>query len=127
MRKIVWLWRPDSDVLVQVASYGRTPLPSRAVTPLRLILDVSYLAVVMLAAAALLRFRQFGRSLTFVLVLVTFWTAAHVVFFGEPRYHLPLLTVLTPMAATSPLGIIEYFRSRRYVGLVLTSERIGAV
>jgi hypothetical protein len=26
-------------------------------------------------------------------------TALHVVFFGEPRYHLPVLTVIVPMAA----------------------------
>jgi 4-amino-4-deoxy-L-arabinose transferase-like glycosyltransferase len=99
--KIVRLWRPDSDSLHWATTFGATPLPSHAWEPLRLLLDVTYLAVLALAGAALLRVRELRRALTFAMLLIAGWTALHVLFFGEPRYHLPLLVVLIPMAAST--------------------------
>ena len=100
-RKIVWLWRSDSDALHWATTFGATPLPSRAWEPLRLLLDVTYLIVLALAGATLLRIRERSRTLAFPLLLVAGWTLLHVIFFGEPRYHLPLLVVLVPMAAST--------------------------
>jgi len=104
-RKVVALWRPDSDVLVWVSSHGRTPLPARAWEPLRLLLDTTYLALLALSAGALAAFRQLRSSLVFPVLLVLLWTAAHVVFFGEPRYHLPVLAFLAPMAGWTLLWL----------------------
>ena len=106
-RKIVWLWRPYSDALHWATTFGETPLPSRAWEPLRLLLDVMYLVVLALAGAAALRLRELGRTLTLPLFLIAGWTALHVVFFGEPRYHLPLLVVLIPMAASTIVWAIR--------------------
>jgi hypothetical protein len=99
--KVVALWRPDSDVLSWASSFGRTPLPDRAWEPLRLLIDVTYAAVLVLAAAAFLRYREYGRSLLFPLLVVAAWTFGHIVFFGEPRYHLPVLAVLAPLAGAT--------------------------
>ncbi len=100
-RKIMWLWRPDSDVLPWVTAFGEDPLPNGAWEPLRLLLDTTYFIVLALAACVLVRVRQLWRSLLFPLLLIGVWTALHVVFFGEPRYHLPLLVVLIPMAGAT--------------------------
>lgn len=104
--KIMWLWRPDSDGLFWVSSFGETPLPSAAREPLRWTIDMSYLAIVALALAGLSRLR--GASLWTVVALIALWTVAHVVFFGEPRYHLPMLVVLVPLAT----GVIVWAAER---------------
>jgi 4-amino-4-deoxy-L-arabinose transferase-like glycosyltransferase len=106
-RKVMWLWRPDSDALLHVQSYGLTPLPSGARMPLRLLLDVTYAAMLALAGITLWRYRSRRYALLFPVLLVAVWTAVHVVFFGEPRYHLPLLTVIAPMAGAALLPLVR--------------------
>lgn len=101
LRKVEWLWRPDSDVLIHVSSYGETPLPARAWEPLRLTLDSSYLAVLALALVSAARVATLGRGALFAIIVLAAWTAVHIVFFGEPRYHLPMLAVILPMAGSS--------------------------
>jgi hypothetical protein len=32
-------------------------------------------------------------------IVLALWTLIHIVFFGEPRYHLPVLIIMIPMAA----------------------------
>ena len=65
LRKIEWLWRPDSDVFLQLQSYGQTPLPSGAVGPMRVAFDVAYGVFLAFAGVALLRWRMWWRSLIF--------------------------------------------------------------
>jgi hypothetical protein len=108
--KIVWLWRPDSDVLYWTTTSNTTPFPERAWEPLRLLLDATYLVVIALAGVALLRVPQLGRAIMFPLLLIGGWTALHVVFFGEPRYHLPMLVFLIPMAASTVVWVLTYHR-----------------
>jgi 4-amino-4-deoxy-L-arabinose transferase-like glycosyltransferase len=96
-RKVMWLWRPDSDALQWVSGYGRSPLPDRWSEPLRWLVDVSYLVLLILAASATLASLR-HRSTPFVAALVGSSTAMHIIFFGEPRYHLPLLVLLAPAA-----------------------------
>jgi hypothetical protein len=40
------------------------------------------------------------------------WTAVHIVFFGEPRYHLPLLPLLLPLAAEGMLWLRRRLSAR---------------
>ncbi len=112
-RKTVWLWRPDSDVLDWVTSFGRQPLPDGTREPLRLLLDVTYLTVIAAAAAGLmLRPGPRGTRL-FVLTFVALWTLFHVVFFGEPRFHIPMLTIIIPAAAVLPVLVAERMKRWR--------------
>jgi 4-amino-4-deoxy-L-arabinose transferase-like glycosyltransferase len=101
-RKIMWLWRPDSDALHWVTDFGASPLPGKAWEPLRVLLDASYLSVLALAGAALF-VRRLRRQTAFIATAVVLWTVGHVVFFGESRYHLPLLALIVPLASASAL------------------------
>jgi 4-amino-4-deoxy-L-arabinose transferase-like glycosyltransferase len=116
-RKIVWLWRPDSDALDWVASFDTTPLPGGSRQPLLLALDVSYGALLALSLAGLWWLRHNRRELAFVLSLIGAWTLLHIVFFGEPRYHLPLLAVLAPLAASGLLGAVAALTPGRKAAL----------
>ena len=58
--------------------------------------------------------RKRKETLLLPILLVVLWTATHVVFFGEPRYHLPMLALLIPMAAASLVWLAEAVRNRRF-------------
>lgn len=113
-RKVMWLWRPDSDALTWVSSYGRTPLPEGAWEPLRRALDSSYVALLALVGCGLLRIRSLFPQLAFLIILIPVWTATHIVFFGEPRYHLPVLAVMVPVAAASLVWLWQGARRASY-------------
>lgn len=100
-RKIMWLWRPDSDVVDWVESFGATPLPEGGQGPLRMLVDSTYFGLLALVGAAPLVARGHARGLLFAGLLIAAWTAIHVVFFSEPRYHLPALAVLAPAAGVT--------------------------
>ncbi len=110
-RKIMWLWRPDSDALQWATTFGVTPLPSKAWEPLRWLLDASYLAVLGLAATSTL-ILTLRRGCLFVAMLAAVWTATHIIFFGEPRYHLPLLVVIVPLAGGAVWAFAQKARER---------------
>jgi 4-amino-4-deoxy-L-arabinose transferase-like glycosyltransferase len=97
--KVGWLWRPDSDALRWVASYGETPLSGALWERLRVLLDASYLSVLSLALAGMFLVRKATRY--FTVFAIALWTATHVIFFGEPRYHMPMLAVILPVASAS--------------------------
>ncbi|MDI6856702.1 MAG: glycosyltransferase family 39 protein [Dehalococcoidia bacterium] len=107
VRKTLWLWAPDSDALDWVESYGRTPLPAGAVGPLRWLVDGSYAVLLWLVGCAFVRARAFAPQLSLLAALVVLWTATHIVFFGEPRYHLPALALMIPVAAAPLVWLWE--------------------
>ena len=111
--KIEWLWRPDSDVLDWVTSFGQRPLSDGAREPLRLLLDVSYLTVMAAAAGGLLLLPGPHGTRMFVLIFVALWTLFHVVFFGEPRFHIPMLAIIIPAAAVLPVTVAERMKRWR--------------
>jgi hypothetical protein len=95
LRKVAGLWQPDTDALTWVESYGLTPLPDEAETPLKAALVAGYAGLLALAAYGVARDGEYAR---FAVAFVVLWTLTHVVFFGEPRYHLPALVLLAPAA-----------------------------
>ncbi len=113
VRKAVWLWRPDSDVLSWVTSFGQRPLPNGTREPLRLLLDVSYLTVIAAAATGLMLRPGPRGTRVFVLPFVALWTLFHIVFFGEPRFHIPMLAIIIPAAAALPVMIAERMKRWR--------------
>ena len=78
---------------------------------MRLLLDVSYLTVMATAAASLLLASVPRRTRLFVLTSVALWTLFHVVFFGEPRFHLPMLAIIIPAAAALPVMVAKQLRA----------------
>ncbi|HXH20827.1 MAG TPA: hypothetical protein VNN10_02270, partial [Dehalococcoidia bacterium] len=98
------LWRPSTDALIWVQSFGLTPLGDDWAKALEGLLQAGHWATVAGAGlTVMLSRRARGAGLPLVLVVV-FWTLAHVAFFGQPRYLLPVvpLLILTCTAALPP-------------------------
>jgi 4-amino-4-deoxy-L-arabinose transferase-like glycosyltransferase len=104
-RKIMWLWRPDSGVL----NWFRTSPGTR--DQFRLLLDTSYFSFLWAAAAGLMLGRSSPRPKLFVLSFVMLWTLTHIVFFGEPRFHIPILALLAPAAGAAVVAAVEVLRT----------------
>lgn len=104
-QKVRWLWNPDTDAVLWIESYGETPLPDGVLPPLKRLQVWSHWTVLALSVSSLLLWRSRREGLLFVALVCLAWTAVHVVFFGEPRYHVPLLPLLLPLAAASVLAV----------------------
>ena len=78
-----------------------------------MLLDVSYLTVMAAAAVGLLLLPGPRGTRMFVLIFVALWTLFHVVFFGEPRFHLPILAIIIPAAAVLPVMVAERIKRWR--------------
>ena len=99
-QKIRYLYQSDSSELPALTAWGGAPLrPSGLEDVLGPLTDASWYTV-LFAALGLAPFwlRRTPQQVMFVAVLV-FWTLFHVVFFGLPRFHLPLFPLLIVAAA----------------------------
>lgn len=101
-RKIFYLYTTDSDAIIFASTSGRTPIRSADFTQRLMDLsDVAAFGILILAIASLpLTFSLRDERLALWLI-VLFWTAAHVVFFGEPRFRLPILPIVLTFAAVT--------------------------
>jgi 4-amino-4-deoxy-L-arabinose transferase-like glycosyltransferase len=110
--KVKHLYRSDSTVIPWLNTLGATPLEPQGVeTALRYVLDVSYYALIFLAvASAPLWLRRDAKRWLLVNVLLV-WTLFHVMFLGEPRYHMPLYPLFFIAAAAGAWAIYERGRS----------------
>ena len=111
-RKVFYLYTTDSDAMVWASTFGTRPIwDSRALT-VRLsdLCALAAYAVLVLAIASMPL--TFGRRRELVLLWLTLavWTATHIVFFGEPRYRLPLLPILLTFAAVSLVQLADLAR-----------------
>lgn len=127
--KIYHLYRSDSDVIPWLTTLGATPIRPRALEDaLWRVFDYSYYTV-LFAAVALVPFwlrRDANRMLLVNVVLL--WTLFHVVFLGEPRYHVPLYPVFAIAAASgiwaalgASLAVLERWRSHRLASAARTT------
>ena len=91
---------------------GATPLePERLQTALRYTLDVSYYALIFVTiGSAIFWFRRDAKRWLLVNVLVV-WTLFHVLFLGEPRYHVPLYPLFFIAAAGGIWACIDRVRA----------------
>jgi 4-amino-4-deoxy-L-arabinose transferase-like glycosyltransferase len=126
--KIYHLFRSDSGVIPWLTTLGATPIRPQALEDaLWRVFDYSYY-ILLFAAVALVPvwLRRHADRLLLVNV-VLLWTLFHVVFLGEPRYHVPLYPVLAIaavggvwMAFTTSLAALERWRSHRLAGAART-------
>ncbi|MBI2724359.1 MAG: hypothetical protein HYX50_04780 [Chloroflexi bacterium] len=96
-----YLSRSDAEAAVQWSeSLGLTPIASSRLWVL--LGDLYYYPLVLLAASALF---VVGRNRTWWALwsAVGVWVALHLVFAGEPRYHVPLMPAAAALAAASLL------------------------
>lgn len=106
VRKVYWLFHSDSDSLLWIESFGLTLIEPQTRERMVTLVDGYYYGLLALAfvGVPLWASWQDRRRLLLVLVLVP-WFAVHAVFFGEPRFHIPVLPLFAVLA-TRPLGAV---------------------
>jgi hypothetical protein len=100
-KRIGWLLRSDAAAAMRWSeSLGATPIDVRGRDALVLLGDVYWYALLGLAGASMFVLPR--NRMTFALwTTLAIWLAMHLVFHGEPRYHIPMVPVLTALAAAS--------------------------
>jgi hypothetical protein len=102
-RKFYYLFSTDSDALYWASNFGRTPILDSDTTTQRIgdVADFAWFAVLILAVASLPRTLTRHGGLGFLWSVMVLWILVHIAFFGEPRYRLPIMPILTTFAAVT--------------------------
>lgn len=116
MNKVRLLWKSDTVGLDWNEGYGLTPVfsPGRG-GEVRSAMNGAYAAVLIAGVAGLLlgMARKNAGAMLMALTAAA-WTAAHILFFGDPRFHVPVMFTLCVGAGLMSSAGIEL--SRRVVG-----------
>jgi len=100
-KKLFWLYYNDEEGLKWNEGHGgQRFLPRPIREGLLALSNVYYFTVLGLLALGFGRWfslREPGRLL--LVALVAYWTLVHVVFFGDPRFHAPIMPVVALLAA----------------------------
>jgi hypothetical protein len=101
--KVYQLYRSDADALLWNEQNGATPIFSdTARGALRVVMDAYYYAVALLAIVGLyVGWRRHEAWPVFFGLVFAYWTLVHVVFYGEPRLHVPLQPMLAVLAGVA--------------------------
>jgi len=127
VQKVHWLYRADMDSLVWIESFSHTPLPSVE-------LEWAYIRGIHASYYVFFTVAVLGAPLTLgirdprrlaLLITIVLWTVFHILFFSEPRYHLPVLPIMAVMAARALLWVSDRWpelRSAVAIGPAATGE-----
>ncbi len=121
-KKIFYLYTTDSDSIIWASTFDSTPIwgsAARAQHLMDLADTAAYVTLILALVVVPLTFSLRDERLLLWLILA-FWTAAHIVFFGEPRYHLPVLPIILTMSA---VAIVEGWRA---LSSLVSTEPRGA-
>jgi hypothetical protein len=111
-KRVGWLLRSDAaPAMWWSESLGRTSVPGPR-DALVLLGDVYWYALLALAAASLALAPR-TRVWLALWSLIAVWLAMHLIFAGEPRYHVPLMPALCALAATTLVRFAPQRRSER--------------
>jgi 4-amino-4-deoxy-L-arabinose transferase-like glycosyltransferase len=101
--KVYQLYRADADGLLWNEQNGATPIFSDTTRDrLRLLCDAYYYAFGLLALAGLaMGLRRRAGWAVFCGLTLAYWTLVHVVFYGEPRLHAPVVPLLALLASVA--------------------------
>ncbi len=107
-KKLFWLYYNDEEGLRWNEGHGGQDfLPGPVRDGLLALSNVYYFAVLgllLLGAGRWLSLREPGRLL--LLSLVGYWTLIHLVFFGNPRFHAPVMPLVALLAALAWAGAL---------------------
>jgi 4-amino-4-deoxy-L-arabinose transferase-like glycosyltransferase len=92
-------------------SLGADDTPSAARTALRVVGDAAYWVLVALAVLSIAVLPRTRAALA-LWSAIGVWLALHLVFAGEPRYHVPLFPVAAMLAATSAASLFALAERR---------------
>jgi hypothetical protein len=111
VRRVGWLLRSDAEPAVRWSeSLGVTPI-GRGRDAFVLLGDVYWYALLALAAASLFVARR-DRVWMALWSTIGVWMALHLVFAGEPRYHVPLVPVVAILAAATIFEALDTLAKR---------------
>ncbi len=100
-RKLFWLYYNDEEGLKWNEGHGGQPFLGNALREGLLTLSNVYyfavLAFLLLGIPLWFSLRDPGRLL--LVSLIAYWTLVHLVFFGDPRFHAPIMPVAALLAA----------------------------
>ena len=103
-KRVGWLLRSDAAPAMRWSeSLGRTPIDGPR-DALVLLGDVWWYTLLALAASSPIIARR-DRLYVALWSAIGVWLALHLVFAGEPRYHVPLTPVLCILAAAALVGV----------------------
>lgn len=106
-KKLFWLYSSDEEGLKWNEGHGGQPFLSEHVRQGLLTLSNGYYFAVLgffaLSLPLWIARREPGTLL--LASLIVYWTAVHVAFFGDPRFHAPILPVIALLAAL-PLALL---------------------
>ncbi len=110
LTKLRAIYESDATALDWNAAYGDHPdFSSRGDGWLRGADNAFWAAVLALAAlGAAAGAGRYPREVILLVAVILSWTAAYLVFFGDPRFHYPLAVVIAPLAA---LGIVRLWEA----------------
>ena len=92
--KIYHLYRSDSGVVPWLTTLGATPIePPGLEDALWHVFDSSYYALLFGALLSIPLWLRRDANRWLPVVILAVWTLYHIVFLGEPRYHVPLYPV----------------------------------
>lgn len=105
--KLFWLYANDEEGLKWNEGHGGQPFLSAAARGgLLFISDAYYFAVfVFLVLGARLWFSHRDPGKLLLCSLVGYWTLVHLVFFGDPRFHAPIMPVVALLAAPALVAL----------------------
>ena len=100
-RKLFYLYYNDHEALSWTETHGaRQFMPDILRSGLAWLSDSYYFAVLGLAALGAVGWLSRRQPVRLLLVsLVIYWTLVHIVFFGDPRFHAPIIPVVCLWAA----------------------------
>jgi hypothetical protein len=107
-RKLFYLYYHDEEGLRWNEGHGGQPWINPTVRSTLRVLSNGYYYLVMalaLAGSVLLRHRLRRPGLLLAMSTIILWTAIHLVFFGDPRFHAPIMPLVCLFAA----GTLEWF------------------
>jgi hypothetical protein len=114
LKRVGWLWRSDAaDAMRWSESLGATPMKHGDRDALVLIGDVAWYAVLGLAGLSVFVVAR-NRMVVALWSLIAAWVALHVVFHGEPRYHMALAPALAALGAAAIVEIASRAAARGF-------------
>jgi 4-amino-4-deoxy-L-arabinose transferase-like glycosyltransferase len=99
VRKAFFLFYADWDGIYENFRQTATPVPRLVRYGLYAMCEAYYLVVIGLCLMALLRRDRWHEGHWFLLTVVAYWVAIHLVYVAEPRYHFPVMPLLVVFAA----------------------------
>ena len=113
-KKLFWLYYNDEEGLEWNEGHGGQPwLASATREALRSLSNVYYFAVMgflILGVPLWFSLRDPGRVL--LISLIAYWTLLHLAFFGNPRFHAPIMPVIALLAALPWVALWSGWRPR---------------